>query len=712
MAGVPSVRRARGSAILVAPLLLALGAGMPLPVAAADGDPIVLEENSLTGMVVDLDGDGSSEVIAVHRHPTRTPEMVVGAWTEADGEWQSLGSAPLVRWNDDTGRPDAAQFGREGVGLVSLRAGSRTRTLVATISGPTNDVGVGCCLSISELTLEGSALDLDLIEETFGSAEFLHTADLDADGYDELIVAETKAYPDVGNPVVEYTLLSQRGAGFSHRELALPGSDLPFAFAGDTDGVPGDDLLFADQADNRLVRLAHVDGELVTDSAEFGSGRAFDGWPIGAADGLIGWVEERRMAMLRWPRGGEIELVAELVTEQYAAVTALGQGSGLRWIEPTGAFGSAGEDVGIRVYDRDLQLEHTIEAPPLSRLLAEVNNRGPFAPVTGNRSLWEQPNAILDVTRGTASAFIGYGSMIQVDADGTLDVRPASHIVGAGVIGTAGNEDSWLVTAGEPWGNGPFTYLGNIGYEPAYGMLGVTPLSAVLSGPAAPSVQVQGAMVMATDGGERLYTDGEPFQLTVRGAPGDVVVAYDGLRTVSDVIVGTETTLTIEPPGRDDRNTEFDLIVFVLGPTGLASATSWPAEALRATPEVTADAASEALTFQATITGQLDGEATLTVDGRPVVPSPSGAFGVEVDASIWPRDVLVVATDRLGREAVQRVEVIGFVDYRGLPWIPIIGTLTVAAGIVLFVRTPRLRPEQRLRPDGDARLEEIDGDLI
>ncbi|HET9416192.1 MAG TPA: hypothetical protein VFP30_01495 [Candidatus Limnocylindria bacterium] len=712
MAGVPSVRRARGSGILVAPLLVALGAGMPLPVAAADAEPLVLEENSLTSMVADLDGDGSSEVIAVHRHPTRTPELVVEAWTEDDGAWRSLGSVALVRWNDDTGRPDGAQFGREGVGLLSLRAGTRTRTLVATISEPTNEVGVGCCMSVSELRLAGSALHLELVEETFGSVEFLYTADIDADGYDELVAAETTDYPDVGNALVDYTLLSQAGAGFSRRDLALPSPGLSLSMAGDTDGVPGDDVLFADQTNNRLVRLAHADGELVTESAAFGSGRAFAGWPIVADDGLIGWVEERRMAMLRWPRGGEIELVAELATDEFPAAVAMSSGSDMRWIVAAGAFGEFAGDVVVRVYDRHLRMERTIRASPLSLLLREVSDRGPFVPMAGNRSVWEQPNAIPDEPRRAPSAFLGYGSLIEVGPDGRLDVRPAAHIVGAGVIGTAGAEGSWLVTAGEPWANGPFTYLGNIGYEPTYGMLGVTPLSDVMAGPIAPSVQVQGATVVVTDAGNRLYSDGEPFQLTVQGAPGDLVVAYDGVRTVSDEIVGAATTLTIEPPGRSERNTEFDLVVFVLGPTGLASAMSWPAEALRATPELTANATSEAFSLQATITGQLDGEATITVDGREVVPSPSGRFRVDVDAPIWPREVLVVATDLLGRETVQRVEVIGFVDYRGLPWIPIIGTLTVVAGIVLFVRTPRLRPEERLRPDGDARLEEIDGDLI
>jgi hypothetical protein len=171
-------------------------------------------------------------------------------------------------------------------------------------------------------------------------------------------------------------------------------------------------------------------------------------------------------------------------------------------------------------------------------------------------------------------------------------------------------------------------------------------------------------------------------------------------------------TLTIDPPGRDDRNREFELSVFVIGPTGLTSGASWQAEALRVAPEVTASAEVDVLALQATISGRVTSGVTLTVDGASVVPSPSGAFRVEVDAPIWPRDVVVVARDPIGNEAVEHLEIVGFVDYRGLPWIPIVGVATILAGILLFVRTPSLRPESRPLPDGDGRLEEIDGDLV
>jgi hypothetical protein len=98
------------------------------------------------------------------------------------------------------------------------------------------------------------------------------------------------------------------------------------------------------------------------------------------------------------------------------------------------------------------------------------------------------------------------------------------------------------------------------------------------------------------------------------------------------------------------------------------------------------------------------------VDGVPAKLNTNGAFSVEVDAPIWPRDVVVVARDVLGNESVERLQVVGFLDYRGLPWAVIIGVATVAAGGFLFVRTPRRR-ERPVAAWDDGVLEEVDGDL-
>jgi hypothetical protein len=48
-------------------------------------------------------------------------------------------------------------------------------------------------------------------------------------------------------------------------------------------------------------------------------------------------------------------------------------------------------------------------------------------------------------------------------------------------------------------------------------------------------------------------------------------------------------------------------------------------------------------------------------------------------------------------------------DYRQLPWIPIVAVLTLAAGLVFVLRTPRLEPAALPALD-DATFEEIDAD--
>ena len=54
------------------------------------------------------------------------------------------------------------------------------------------------------------------------------------------------------------------------------------------------------------------------------------------------------------------------------------------------------------------------------------------------------------------------------------------------------------------------------------------------------------------------------------------------------------------------------------------------------------------------------------------------------------------------------VQVIGFVDYRGLPWLPIIGLLTVVVGVYVFLRVPRRRAGPTPAWSGDGTLEEIE----
>lgn len=714
--GVPSTRRVQGAGFLAALVL----AGMPGRVAADAGGSVVLTEQAIASMAADLDGDGQGEVLIIRRNLDGDDRVLVEAWGMDGGEWRPVGSAAIERWDDDAGERGPAAFGREGFGLLSLRDAGRTRSFVATASARPTASGPSsgpCCLGLSELRADSGGITLDLIERTFGPAESLQAADLDGDGTDEVLITASLPASADESAIMQYALLRQTGRGFESEGLPLePSQSLWLTIVGNTDGVAGDDLHFTDDAGQDVMRVVDQDGALLVESVpltSFGN-RLSGGWPAGAAGGLLGWAEENALRSFRWPRTATPRLVGELTTADFPAMYVIGAGEHARWLEYGGAGGGPSPDEAwIRVYDEALDLVETVDVPDLSRRLWELNGRGPFSATAPDRSLWENIAPVPGLGPDRA-AILGYGSLLELDAAGRLRVTPASHLVGVGVSGVAGEDDGWIVVSAEWWGSGTLAFLGNVGYEPAYGMVGVISMRRLLDVEAnvEPMVAFDGARMITTEAGPRLFTSGDPFQLTVHGEPGDVVVAYDERATVSRSIPGDSVSLAIDPPGRAERNREFELTVLVLGPTGIVTAASWRAESLRLAPEVTFDVGLEAFALKATISGTVSEHATLTVDGRPVEPASSGEFSVEVDAPFWPRDIVITARDPVGNETTQSLEIIGFLDYRGLPWIPIAGTLTVMAGLILFVRTPRPRPEARLRSDGDGRLEEIDGDLI
>jgi hypothetical protein len=707
MAGVGGIPRARGLAIIVT-VLAALAA--PAPADAADDGSLVLASDALTSMVADLDGDGDREIVAVRRHPDDSVRLVVEAWGMADGTWASIGSSPLERW-DPEHSPQPARFGMEGYGLLALRDGSRTRAIVATVTEDQDDIGGGCCLSLSVVGIGEAGIAVGLVGGSLGAAESLQVADLDADGTDEVVVSRTLSYDDVtGLARTEHSLLRQVGDGFESEPIPLPAGEFFYlATVGETDGVPGDDLVFIDQVESQLVRVTDDVGTLRFEPSETQLGSAVaPSWPVGAANGLLAFAEERRVTTVRWPRGGQPQEVAALASPDFPSLIPLGQGAGARWVD----LGASRRDrLALRVLDADLQLERTIGAAPMTAVLWDLNTGRRGAPE--GRSLWEHVGPIPGGLGPDRPALLGYGSLLEIAADGRLEIRAAAHLAGVGVMGVAGRDGGWLAVAGEWYGWGANAYLGNMGYQPTYGMVGVIPLAALLdaTGRQPMPVELSGVTAGGSSGDERIFTPGDPFELTVTAAPSDlVVVKVDHRLDIEEMPEAGTLTLTIDPPGSADRNRQFELAILLVGPTGLTRGVSWQAEALRVAPDVTASAAGEGFSLTSTITGQAAPGATLTVDGLPVTPSPSGHFRVEVDAPIWPRDVIVVARDAIGNETVQQLEVIGFVDYRGLPWIPIIAVLTVVAGVVLFLRTPRIRPQPVLLPDGDGRLEELDGD--
>ena len=98
----------------------------------------------------------------------------------------------------------------------------------------------------------------------------------------------------------------------------------------------------------------------------------------------------------------------------------------------------------------------------------------------------------------------------------------------------------------------------------------------------------------------------------------------------------------------------------------------------------------------------------MAVDGSAVPVGSDGRFEAAVGAGLWPRDVQIVATDPLGNRTTTTISVVAVLDYRQLPWIPIVALLTILAGIVLYLRVPHVRPATPSGQMTDATLEDLD----
>jgi len=117
------------------------------------------------------------------------------------------------------------------------------------------------------------------------------------------------------------------------------------------------------------------------------------------------------------------------------------------------------------------------------------------------------------------------------------------------------------------------------------------------------------------------------------------------------------------------------------------------------------------MALSATLSGRASPGSVVTADGVAIETDEQGRFSSSISAPLWPSRVLVTARDPLGNETTELVEVVGLVDYRGLPWAAILIAATLVVGGVLYVRTPKRRAAVSL-PDGDGRLEELELDAV
>jgi hypothetical protein len=207
-----------------------------------------------------------------------------------------------------------------------------------------------------------------------------------------------------------------------------------------------------------------------------------------------------------------------------------------------------------------------------------------------------------------------------------------------------------------------------------------------------------------------------PVLLTSGGAtarftapPGSVIHLRGIAGDPAPITVGAsgraEAVIVPAQEGGDDQNLIIRLLVAT--PAGHGYGARWEARVLRRPPGLTASAPFATLSFSVPLTGRTSPAARLLVDGEPVPLGADGTFVATVSAGPLPRTVRLTATDRVGNTTELAVSVVGVLDYRQLPWIPIVAGLTLVTGGVLFLRVPKPSPTPVTDPDQGV-LEELE----
>ncbi|HEX5395739.1 MAG TPA: hypothetical protein VFX74_01490 [Candidatus Limnocylindria bacterium] len=690
------------------------------PVAAADGPPPlpgepgaqVLDGLTFGAIVADLDGDGTRELVRLVTKSDSPGLLAIDGWRVDGDAWRSIGEVGLTRAasvNEILSERPARRNPQRPVGVdeparfLIWNDGQREHLLVATIAASLEPVA--CCLTVWDVGESDGRLALRQLLSTQGNATSILSLDLDGDAADELFITQQ---PDPRGPnEVPIRIYDWNGNGFDERIgsfIAQPGwAVFP---SGDTDGRPGGEVLISsdpiDGGGDAVLYRIWLDGSaLATESwsvRDRGQVTSFD-----AGDGALIAIVPPEIGLsliLRWPAGGQIAYdAASAVHGTLAGV--LGSGAGTRLL-----FASPAVESGLVATDRRLR---PIPLPSLQGAAAPLLANG-GSPYTG-----PLPGGI-----DGRPAVIARGRLIDGAPSGaaleSLPSRPMAALPDETPIGLAGPDESWMVLLEGAHDisrdGGPLTESS----AASGGRVSVAPTGLVFS-PERDGGRLSAAFAGAAETGEpgQIATRERSFSVEIIAPRGSSILPVEGSPAMA---VGRPAaapssamerlSVPVEVPSDLDSGGSFYLRMVVATPAGHAYAGSWRVQVLRKPPPLATETPLAPLSLDVPVSGTTLPGSSVTVNGAPVAVLPDGSFRTTIAAGLLPIDVRVVATDAVGNVSTSIVSVVGFVDYRRLPWIPFVALLTVAAAVILFLKVPRPRLEPARAPDDDGRLEEID----
>ncbi|MEX1157006.1 MAG: hypothetical protein WED12_07535 [Chloroflexota bacterium] len=737
--------RARGVAVALALILLPM---FSAPV-RADGPALPAEPGArvLDGEVVaattgDIDDDGVADLVRVVRSDSNSTLLAVDAWSvNSDGRWTRHEQVPLRREASvdrqlsGLPRPDAdgmlpVRFG-DPVGFLVVGSASSTpggsHVMVAAIG--TADEDPACCLTIWEVGARSGgtapAITLDLALASGRGAAWIIAARLDPDGegdYDQILVGDTDT-----TAAARLTVLGWSGGRYreiarriyplgstlltwASKPLVSPGLERcaphppEVAVLGPPHPADEDSRVLAD-----LTVLALSGGRL-TDEIELIDTPGFLSADAVRADSvLMSTIDGRMWFGWGWPSTSD-EPIPRL--DANALATAFG-GSPWTPLQLLSLSGPITDANALTIISDECFAEIA------SLRTGQVAARFPGRFVGGNVE-----SVSLLPYRGEIPGFSEYndgggvitdGNLLRFVPDGTAQVVASAALPGMVPIGLVGPNGGWMALA-----ESSRFPVHNRGFR----------LDTYQVGDAARVSVAPGDQVLSPE------AEGGSFHPRLVGAVldparslGDLLTGGAGFRAEAEVPPGSR--LFVAPLGEgfpvaptwegraDDGHAVFQVAVpagrnsfnmrgFVVTPAGHGYTVAWFVKVLREPPQLQVEGEWASLGFDVPIHGSTDPKATILVDGVAVAVAGDGTFNAHVTAPPWPTRVVVEAVDLVGNRTTTTLSVVGLLDYRELPWVPIIVWLTVVAGAGLFLLAPRLRPPPVTSHPDDGTLEDLD----
>ena len=691
--------------VLMALLVAAPIAVPPTPnaIGAVPDEPgafVLPEAPILQTVAADLDGDGRRELVRLIRGDRDA--ALAEVWVERGASWALLGEPVEVVPPSRVGTRIDPVFEATLVRLLVRRVdGAEHVTVASQPQFEEIDAGEPCCLLLHDIVIEpgGGARRVEVAESS-DFADAVLVVDFDGDGTDELLV--TQSLPPAAD--VSYPTLARvhRWADDAFgtpivTELSIGSGDAPFLL-GDSDGIPGDEAaIISTLGPPGLYRIsAGPNDELTVDPAGV---RVTEVLAVPLADGRGVAVAGSGVGLMvaPWPAGGPMS--PPVGTSQLSDVRLLGT------IPVEGAPRLAAH----RPASATLHLLRLPELTPWR----ETSIARSFAAA---RLSARPPDPYVGLLPGGTGGVIHAGRLVAPTAVGDPSTpTPIATLAGAQPIGFVG-DGTVLAVHHDPLGpmapgpgGGPLTVPAAL----PLAWTSIVPFDLVRTPEedvGALDADIRGAVRL--DAGNDVAVGSDGLTAAVSAPPGSRVLVSDGSSVSRLPVVVPEGGLAEIRLGAaevEGGTTHRRARLVVTTPAGHAYLAAWDILTLSGPPPIEVEVATPIGSSMVEVRGVTLGHATVRVDGRAVGINPAGQFATAVDLPPWPTDVVIEVDDSLGNVARTTITGIGWFDYRGLPWVPIVAAVVGIAALFLILRVPRRNPLPR-PADDDSALEELEPD--